>query len=103
MVSAMQVNRTLFGHKLRQLSDMFEAIDKDETKSITCDDLWQATKRLGVPMSQKGIQVSSRLLFCSHTDGRLQDLFDGLDENHSGHISVAEFCDTLQMHASEFR
>jgi len=83
MVNAMQANRSLFGQTLKKLEDMFMAIDRDNTNSITCDELSEATKRMGLQMSQPA----------------LQDLFGAMDEDGAGSIDTTEFVNTLTMHA----
>lgn len=83
MVNAMQANRSLFGQTLRKLEDMFKAIDRDHTNTITCDELSEATKRMGLKMSQTA----------------LQDLFEAMDEDGTGSIDITEFVNTLTMHA----
>ena len=53
---AVESNRSLFGMKLENLQDVFLAIDKDNSGTINFSELKSGLKRLGVILSDEGVQ-----------------------------------------------
>ena len=53
---AVAANRTLFGMRLESPVDVFLAIDKDDSGTIDMDELRAGIKRLGVVLSEEGMQ-----------------------------------------------
>ena len=59
MIKAMEAGRSLFGKKMKQLSDLFGAIDRDNTSTAGFDELCQATNRLGLQLDVEALRVST--------------------------------------------
>lgn len=79
--SAMRHHRKLFGHEVADIKATFDAVDSDNTGSVSLQEFQVAMKRLDLGLSDEQLQV----------------VFDASDKSHDGRLQYAEFAEQLHL------
>ncbi len=83
---ALAQKRTMYGHPLKNVRDLFSMMDRDSSGTIEADELGNALKRLGLNLSKK----------------QVYDLVTVMDSDSNGRIDFEEFERALRRGKQEY-